>query len=82
MIQDTIKLTHNTHSSYLYPNSSKSNTLIGFLINAMKESPIDMLERYEEIFYIANYLDFETFSEFLQLLIQNSREVCEKILDK
>jgi hypothetical protein len=32
--------------------------LVGFLINAMKESPVEMLHRYEDVFYIVNYLDF------------------------
>ncbi len=31
----------------------------------MKSSKIEALPQYEEVFHLMNYLDFETFSEFL-----------------
>jgi len=48
----------------------------------MKASSVQSLPQYEEIFYLMNYLDFETFSEFLELLIQKHKPLCEKVLDK
>lgn len=48
----------------------------------MKASTLDSMKNYEEVFYLMNYLDFETFSDFLELLIQKHKSLCEKLIDK
>jgi hypothetical protein len=54
--------------------------LCEMLINTMRASSGEAIEQYQDVFYLMNYLDFETFSQFLNLLIQQHKPLVTKLL--
>lgn len=54
--------------------------LCEMLINTMRASSGEAIEQYQDVFYLMNYLDFETFSQFLNQLIQQHKPLVTKLL--